>query len=347
MREKSKQKTWKTVFTVITLLALVGLIIGLHKQIISTVENLGKVNTWALLLVIPMEIFNYDAQARLYKATLSSLGQKVSYRFLYRFSLELNLVSTIFPSGGISGFSYTNIRFRTEGVSAAQATIVQLIKFFMIFFAFQILLIIGVLFLAIGGHANEVVILITGSLVTLLFLLTVGTIFIVGSRNRIDTVFTYITRAINRVIKVVRPKVKETINIERSRKVFNELHDHYLYFKKNQKELRAPLLFAVIANATEIGALYVFYLAFGHVVNPGAIILAYAVANFAGIISVLPAGIGVYETLMTLVLASAGISPSLSIPVTIMYRVVNTVIQVAPGYYFYQKSLQTKLVDNG
>jgi uncharacterized protein (TIRG00374 family) len=74
-------------------------------------------------------------------------------------------------------------------------------------------------------------------------------------------------------------------------------------------------------------------------VNVGAIILAYAVANFAGLVSVLPGGVGVYEALMTAVLATAGVPASVSLPATVMYRVVNTVLQVPPGYYLYHRSI--------
>jgi uncharacterized protein (TIRG00374 family) len=82
------------------------------------------------------------------------------------------------------------------------------------------------------------------------------------------------------------------------------------------------------------------YVAFGHWVNLGAVILAYAVANFAGLISVLPGGVGVYEGLMTLVLAAGGVPPAISLPATVMYRVLNTLLQVPPGYYLYHKHLQ-------
>jgi uncharacterized protein (TIRG00374 family) len=84
----------------------------------------------------------------------------------------------------------------------------------------------------------------------------------------------------------------------------------------------------------------VVYLAFGHLVNVGAVILAYAIANFAGLVSVLPGGIGIYEGLMTAVLASTGVRPGISLPVTVMYRVVNTLIQIPPGYYLYQRTLR-------
>jgi uncharacterized protein (TIRG00374 family) len=86
------------------------------------------------------------------------------------------------------------------------------------------------------------------------------------------------------------------------------------------------------------------YIAFGHLVNFGAVILAYAVANFAGLVSILPGGIGIYEGLMTLVLAAAGIPSRLSLPVTVMYRVLNMLVQLPPGYYLYHKALHTPKV---
>jgi uncharacterized membrane protein YbhN (UPF0104 family) len=72
------------------------------------------------------------------------------------------------------------------------------------------------------------------------------------------------------------------------------------------------------------------------------VILAYAIANFAGLVSVLPGGVGIYEALMTAALATTGIPPAVSLPVTVTYRVINSLIQLPPGYYLYQKALKGK-----
>jgi uncharacterized membrane protein YbhN (UPF0104 family) len=72
--------------------------------------------------------------------------------------------------------------------------------------------------------------------------------------------------------------------------------------------------------------------------------MAYAVANFAGLISVLPGGVGIYEALMTGVLAAAGVPAGTSIPIIVMYRILNMVLQLTPGYYFYHKSLRSDKV---
>jgi len=42
---------------------------------------------------------------------------------------------------------------------------------------------------------------------------------------------------------------------------------------------------------------------------------------------------------MTGVLVAAGVPASLSISVTVMYRVINTLIQVVPGYVLYHQTL--------
>jgi glycosyltransferase 2 family protein len=129
------------------------------------------------------------------------------------------------------------------------------------------------------------------------------------------------------------------LNIEKARETFTELHENYKELRKRKKELRMPLIYGLAANLTEIGAIYVVYIAFGHWVNPGAVIIAYAIANFAGLVSVLPGGVGIYEGLMTGTLAAGGVPAALSLPVTVMYRVVNFAVQMPVGYYFYQKAL--------
>lgn len=339
MSDKQRQRRWKVALTSITIGALAFLAYAVRHQLAATLDNLGKVNAWAVLLVIPFELFNHYSQARLYQGLFRVLGERFRTRSMFRLSLELNFVNSIFPSGGVSGFSYLSLRLRSEKISTAQATLVQLMRFVLIFVSFQILLFIGLLSLAIGGQANDLILLVAGSLATLLFIGTFALAFIVGSKRRIDSFFTSITRILNLIIHIFRPAHPETFNIEKARSTFHELHENYMHIRRNLHVLRRPLVYALVANLTEVGAIYAVYVAFGHWVNPGAVVLAYAVANFAGLISILPGGIGIYEGLMTAVLAAGGIPAALSLPVTIMYRVVNMAVQLPPGYYFYQRYL--------
>ncbi len=53
----------------------------------------------------------------------------------------------------------------------------------------------------------------------------------------------------------------------------------------------------------------------------------------------MPGGVGIYEALMTGVLVAAGIPAAVSLPVTVMYRVLSTIIQIPPGYILYHQAL--------
>ncbi len=333
------RKRWKLILNIVTVSALVMLAYVVRKQLGQTIANLQRVNIFALLLIIPIEAVNYDAYARMYRSMLKILKQEVSYKEMYKVSLELNMVNHVFPSGGVTGFSYFSLRLRRYGVSAAKSTLVQTMKFGLLFISFEVLLVVGLLMLAIGGRANNLTILIAGSLSTLLVVGTLFVAYIIGSESRIHSFFTAITKGLNKAIHTVRPKHPETINITRLESVLLELHQNYLLLRSEYRQLFGPLVNALVANATEVAAVYVVYIAFGHWVNPGAVILAYAVANFAGLVSVLPGGLGIYEALMTGVLATAGVSPAISLPVTVMYRVFNMFVQITPGYYFYHKAL--------
>ena len=342
MTEQQKRRRVRMFFTWITILALVGLAYILREQIMETIQNLGKVNVLILLFLIPLHVFSYYSQGKLYQGIFRAVGENFRTKSMYRLTLELNFINNVFPSGGVSSFSYMSLRLRDENVSAGKATLVQLMRFFMIFTSFQILLFVGVFMLAVHGDVNNLTILAASSLTTLLLFGTVLIGYIIGNKARIKAFFTFITQIINAIIHIVRPGHKETINISRAQNAFVELHENYMQIRRDFGKLRRPLWFALGFCIAEVLSIYTVYLAFGELVNPGAIILAYAIANFAGIISVLPGGIGIYEALMTAVLVAAGVPASLSLPVTIMYRVLNMGIALPQGGWLYYRALHGK-----
>lgn len=341
--ELRKQSRFKVLLSFGTIIALAILIYGLRHQIGDAINDLARINILILLLIIPLKLINYDAYARLYRNLFSIVSDNVRYWSMYRLSLELNFVNSILPSGGISGISYFTIRCRALGISTGRSTLAQIGKLLLLFVSFQPLLVLGVVFLALREHVNNLVLVAATALITLLIVGTLAGLYVIESRSRINAFLTFVSGVINRIVRVFRPKIKEVIDIKIAQTAFNELHDNYQVYKKNWRALKYPFLHTMIANVTEIAALYVVYVAFGEYVNIGAIILAYAIANFAGLISVLPAGIGIYEGLMTGVLVATGVPAGISISVTIMFRLITMLIQLPPGYYFYQQAVRNGL----
>jgi uncharacterized protein (TIRG00374 family) len=333
------RRHWRGILNLVTILAMVALVYALRDQIVDTLQNIKQVNYWVLLLMIPLQIIDYDAFARMYGGILKHLKQPVSYKSLYRVALELNFVNHAFPSGGISGFSFFSLRLKNYGVNAGTATLLQLMRFILLFLSFQVLLAVGLFALAIENKASNIVILIAAVIATLAFAATFIVAFIVGSKERIRGFFTYLTKALNRAIHLVRPRHPETINIARVEHFLTDMHENYLMLKGDYGALRRGFVYSLIANLCEVLTIYVVYVAFGHWVNIGAVIIAYAIANFAGLISVLPGGIGVYEALMMAALTAGGVPAALSIPVVVMYRVLSMIIQLLPGWILYHRTI--------
>lgn len=336
MAEKIKHK-WRKIITVVTLVALAALIYATRDEIGDSTSNLGRISSSFLLLAIILKVATFHTYTKMYQGLYKILGKKISYKPMLIASLELNFVNNVFPSGGVTGFSYFGIRMKKLHLRASTSTLVQILRFAIIFVTFMIMIFSGLFMLALFSGVNNLTILFTN---TLSILLTVGiflSIYIIGSRNRIDNFFTFITKVLNKIIQVIRPKHPETINIRKARVGFINLHENYLELRKKYKELLKPSSYALISNIFEVATLYTVFLAFGETLNPGAVVIAYAVANFAGLVSVLPGGIGIYEALMTAVLATTGVPPAVSIPAIIMYRILAMIIQLPIGYYFYHK----------
>ncbi len=338
MADKGGSK-WKRIITGVTLAALVALIFFSRDQILQTFTNLGRVHASFLLLIIVWKAVAFHGQTALYQDLFGILGKKLRYWSMFKVTLELNFVNNVFPSGGAAGFSYFGLKMREFGVNAATATLVQVMRFITSFISFQILIFVALLVLSIFDSASNLMILVGSFLGTMLLVGTLLVAYIVGSRSRIDGFFTFLTKALNRVIQLVRPHHPETINIASARKMFFELHQNYLVLKKEYRRLKRPLGNAMLVSIGEVATLYSVFLAFGFALNPGAVIIAYAIANFAGLISVLPGGVGIYEGLMIGVFAAAGVSPAISIPAVIMYRILTMVVQLPIGYYFYHQTI--------
>lgn len=334
------KRNWKLILNIATLVALAAMVVLIWDQIVETFRNLSSVNLWILSLMIPLLVVNYHGQAQIYRGLFAALGNKLDYWPTLKASFEINFINRIFPSGGVSGISYFGMRMRSSEITGGRATMVHIMRLFLQFTSFEVLLIIGLMFLAATGQANNIVILVATSISTLLVIGTAAFIYVVGSERRIHATFGALTRAVNKSVKFFRPKRPDIIDIGRAEMLVQEMHNTFKMVFKHLKNMRRPFLWALAVNAAEVLSVYAVYVAFGSWVNIGAIILAFAIANFAGLVSVLPAGAGIYEFLMTAVLTAAGVPLALSLPATIMFRVLSTTLQVIPGYYFYNKAVK-------
>jgi len=329
---------WKLLVTIITIVALVAFLWAIREQLAETWQTIGRVHWWFLLLIIPLLAWKYDAQARLYQALFYIVGNKYTYRQMYETSLELNFINNVFPSGGVSGISYFGARMRAENVTAGKATLVHIMKLMLLFVSFEVLLVLGLFLLALEGNVNSLLLMITVIVSSGMVFGTALLVYVLGGQSRVNAFHAFLRMVANNVLTVVTRR-RHNHELTRVKFLLDELHNNFKVIKSRYRELKRPLTFALLVNVAEIFTIYAVYAAFGQWVNIGAVILAYSVANVAGMVSVLPGGVGIYEALMATVLVAAGIPIAIALPVTIMFRVLSTLVQLPPGYYFYHRTI--------
>ena len=332
-------RSWVTIITLV-LLALV-IYFGRH-EIIHAFRLLGRVNIWILVLIIPVQLLSYYAVGGMIFAYLRSKGnlKDTTHWQMTRMALELNFVNHILPSGGAAGFSYLGWVLGRHGVSPGRATMAQIIRFLMGFSAFIVLLFVAVIVLTLDHHVNHVVIIISSALTTAAILLLILSVFVIGSKKRLDSFSGWLTRTVNKVVHFFTMGRKEQVlNTATLKAFFYELHEDFVHIKADKSVLIKPFLWGFVMNACDVALLAIAFMSLGFFVNPATLYVAFGVSSIASVFSVTPGGAGVYETIMITFLASAGVPAGIAIAGTLLARVSLLLGTIVFGYFFYQLTI--------
>ncbi len=336
------KKDFKFWLNVVTIAALLFLIVITWEQIVDAFQQIGGLKIWALLLMIPIQAISYLAVAKLYKNFFSNQGNPVKLSDMYKVALELNFVNHVFPSGGVSGFSYLSLRLKQYGVPTAKSTLAQILRFALTFISFLILLVFALLALSFSNSVGGLALVISSVIIiTTIFAALVGA-YIISKPSRIKAFVGWLPKAINYLARLFgRNKTNSLINIERVENTLEDLHNDYVVLSKDMGLVKNLFWWALVINITEVLTIYMVYISFGQLINPGSLIIAYAVANFAGLIAILPGGVGIYEGLMTATLTSTGVPRALALSATVIYRVLSMIFFLPIGYFFYLRAIKT------
>ena len=332
-------RSWVTVVTIILLATAIFL--GWH-DIVGVWSLLAEVNLWILILLIPIQLFSYFATGNIIFSYLRTKGhlKDSSPWTTTRMALELNFVNHIIPSGGAAGFSYLGWVLTRHGVSAGRSTMAQIVRFAMTFVAFLGIMALAVAFLILDHHVDRIVIFVGIILVSLAIAGALFLVYIIGNHRRLIRFSDWITKISNKVIAFVsRKKEKKFVDKLVIEKFFGDLHQDYLEIRHDKKILKKPLMWSIFVNLADTALLIVVFTSLGVWVNPAILFIAFGTSSIASIVSVLPAGAGVYEAVMIGFLTSAGVQVDIAVAGTLLGRVTLVVGTILFGYLFYQLTI--------
>ena len=335
--KRLSMRTWVSIVTFV----LIGVILFFARHELRRAWYLmGTVDVWILLLLIPVVMVGYLAAGEMVFSYLRQKGliKHISLLTQMRISLELNFVNHVLPSGGVSGVSYMNWRLGKLGVRTGKATMAQGVRYIAGFAALVTLLIIAVFVVTIDGTVNRWIILMSSTLVTVMIVATLGSMFLFSSTERMHTVANFISRLANSLVRrVTFGKVARVVKKDALVTFLDDMYDDYRAIMRDKKILWQPFLWGLFFTATEIGIFWIVFWALGSPVNPAPILIAYGLASLAGFVVVTPGGAGAYEAIMVFVLAIAGMGKGEAIAGIVLTRAIILFITIVAGWVLYQQ----------
>src|SRR6266496_2532006 len=201
-----KLKLW---LNIVTFAAIAVVVIFARHDIVLALQKMQQLNLWILALMVPAQAFAFFAVARVYFHFFKATGTPLPMKTLLPAAVELNFVNHIFPSGGVSGFSYLTMRLKHDGVSTAKSTLAQLVRFILAFLTFIGLLLLALLLLSLEDQVNRFIMLVAAALTFTIVFSTLTVVYVIGKETRIRDFTQTLSRFLNHIIHIFRPRHPE------------------------------------------------------------------------------------------------------------------------------------------
>lgn len=299
---------------------------------------LGSVNWLILALMVPVQLLSYWSNAKYYQSFFRIFNFSLPMTRLWPVSMALNFVNHAFPSGGVVGASYFSNALREE-VSIGKSTLAQLMRYIFTFGSFLVVLGVGFLLLFLTGQSQQSSVKLIQLFLLGIIIVSIVFLVIMSDRKRLEALAKRIVDSINHIAMRWLRRRKQVITDAQRARFFDEFYQGYQTLIEERGHWKGPFLYALLGNVAEIATIYVVFLSFGNVINPGGVIAAYTLANVLSLISPVAGGAGVYEATMIGTLVGLGVPFNIAFTGTIVYRVLNATLFLPVGYYYYRKTI--------
>ena len=304
--------------------AIVAIIFVLEYVLLPEIANarrslflLGRVNVIGLLVAVGLELAALLAYAELSHTVLSPGAPRRSV--LFRVNMSSLAVSHVVPGGTAPG---TAVAYRlltelevpsgtaafglaTQGVGSAVVLNVIFVLALLISIPLR-----G--YNPLYGFAALAGVILFGLFAGVVLLLTRGQ-----------------RRALDR-LRAVTEKVP-FVNADKVTSLVQTIADRLQILLRDRALLVHALEWAALNWLFDAASLWVFVLAFGHLVSPIDLLVAYGLANILAVIPLTPSGLGVVEGVLIPTLVGFGVPKTVAILGVLSYRLVNFWLPIPAG----------------
>jgi uncharacterized protein (TIRG00374 family) len=257
-----------------------------------------------------------------------------------RYALVINSIGYFVSFGGITPFATQIHVLDHHNIDYKKATITRVFHLFLFNLLFDVMLIIGFLYLLFGSVQKSqyvlTILIITGFFICV----RPGLYLALFWRSFRVVVFKIIFRVINAVLKII--KKESRLDPQWVIELLDKFQDGFRSLVKKPLSLLLICSITVILYIFWVGVMYFSFFSINYSVKSGLLAIGFATGQIVGVLSMVPGGIGTLEGSSSLVYAALGIPFETALSALLVYRMTYNVIPFlfSLPFYFSMKTRQ-------
>lgn len=322
----------RNIFLVIGLAGLAIVVIVNIHQVGKFIHLLSTINILVLGLIILVQILSYYLNARYYRSILYVFNYRARLYKLFEGAMAANFINYIIPSAGVAGAGLFSQVLYPE-VPRGKGALIQVMRYGLSALAVLLTLPLGIGLIVITRPAN-----------TYIDTIAVGTCLLVLALAILIVAVVHQERWLRSFIKRFEHRLKRLFKSFKTEAIDDFVDEFFVGYKtmvKKKNKMLAPFGWSLIYVVIEILTLYLGFIAFRKLINPGVVIMAYLMANLTSFIGGSLFSVGVFELGMLGTFVALGEPFVLALSITIVYRIMNLIVGLPAGFVFYRRILKS------
>jgi len=321
----------RTVFTWAGLLGLSIVVILNRHNLVAFWHALHNLRWYILVVVVVIQIGSYWVNRLYYRSILRIFTYDVGVTRLFEGALATNFVNYVVPTAGLAGAGFLS-QVLAPDVPRGKSVLTQLMRYALSAVLELVMMPVGFALVVMAGLSHHGIVRVTltsaGAIAAIAFVL-VG---LVQQEHLLRRVVQWLPRALRRVVK--RFRGDEALN-----NFVDQFYVGYHAMSRQKARMLVPFAWSMVYILIEVFTFYLAFVAFSIHEPLGAVIMAYLFANIASTFGGVFFSTGTFELGMVGTLVALGSPFAIAFSVTLVYRVLNLLIGLPPGYVFYRKYL--------
>ncbi|RPI87514.1 MAG: UPF0104 family protein [Chloroflexi bacterium] len=323
----------KFIVAVVLMLGVV-FILWRFSEVQAIIDTLQR-GDWKFILLGLFAVAAYIFSiAACFQSIYRAIGLDEKIINLFPVSAAAIFLSTVAPSGGVSGMAVFVDEAHKKGYSPVRATVAGALYAVFDYAAFICYLALGLVVLIRRNNLNAGE--ISASIILVLIAITLAFLVYLGmkSADQFARVLVWMARLVNRILRPFTHRAY--LSEQRAYEFAHEASSGLLELERNPVKLVAPFIITLVKQGIMVILLWLAFLAFEVKVSPGTVIAGYSIGYLFTLISPTPLGIGFVEGLLSLVLASMYVPLEAATVVALVYRAFTLWIPLLIGIFAFR-----------